>query len=104
MNRTFKRLRAFGSKLRKDVSGNTMIMVALGMPMLVGGTGLAVDTAQWYLWQRELQYAVDQAAMSGAYSLSKADNPAPVSGMPGLGQSFRTTRTLSILKPMSMSA
>jgi Flp pilus assembly protein TadG len=75
MNRTFKRLRAFGSKLRKDVSGNTMIMVAMGMPMLVGGTGLAVDTAQWYLWQRELQYAVDQAAMSGAYSLSKADSP-----------------------------
>lgn len=52
-----------------------MIMVAMGMPMLVGGTGLAVDTAQWYLWQRELQYAVDQAAMSGAYSLSKADSP-----------------------------
>lgn len=56
---TFQRLRAFGSKLRKDVSGNTMIMVVMGMPMLVGGTGLAVDTAQWYLWQRELQYAAD---------------------------------------------
>lgn len=76
MSTTFQRLRAFGSKLRKDVSGNTMIMVAMGMPMLVGGTGLAVDTAQWYLWKRELQYAVDQAAMSGAYSLSKADSPA----------------------------
>jgi Flp pilus assembly protein TadG len=74
MNSIFQRLKAFGSELRNDTSGNTMMLVALGMPMLVGGTGLAVDTAQWYLWRRELQYAVDQAAMSGAYSLSKAAN------------------------------
>jgi Flp pilus assembly protein TadG len=47
------------------------MMVALGMPVLIGGTGLAVDTAQWYSWKQELQFATDQAAMAGAYAASK---------------------------------
>lgn len=49
-------------------SGNATLMVALGIPALVGGSGLAVDTAQWYMWKRELQYAVDQAALAGAFA------------------------------------
>ena len=36
--------------------------------MLVGGAGLATDTAQWYLWKRELQFAADQAAIAGAWA------------------------------------
>lgn len=48
-----------------------MLLVALSMTGLVGAAGLAVDVAQWFLWKRELQFAADQAAMSGAYSLSK---------------------------------
>jgi hypothetical protein len=46
--------------------------VALGMPMLIGGAGLGVDVAQWYMWKRELQFAVDQAAMAGAWARSDA--------------------------------
>jgi len=53
-------------KLRQDHGGNTALLVALGMPALVGGAGLAVDTAQWYVWKRELQHAVDQSAMGAA--------------------------------------
>ncbi|MBC7158429.1 MAG: hypothetical protein H5U21_00045 [Porphyrobacter sp.] len=49
-------------------SGNAAILMGLGMPMLIGGAGLGVDTAQWYLWKRELQFAVDQAAIAGAYA------------------------------------
>lgn len=60
-------------KLSKSKSGNATLIVALGMPALIGGTGLAVDTAQWYMWKRELQYAVDQAAVAGAWARTKSD-------------------------------
>lgn len=56
--------------LRKNKSGNAMVMVAMAMPALIGGTGLAVDTAQWFMWKREMQYAVDQAALAGAWARS----------------------------------
>jgi hypothetical protein len=45
------------------------MFVGLGMPMLVGAAGYGVDTAQWYMWQRELQHSVDQAAIGGAWAL-----------------------------------
>ncbi|MGC1269971.1 MAG: pilus assembly protein TadG-related protein [Croceibacterium sp.] len=46
------------------------MMVALGLPLLIGATGFAVDTAQWYMWKRELQHSVDQAALAGAWALA----------------------------------
>lgn len=66
--------RAFLSRLRECTSGNSMLIMAAGMPALIGGAGFAVDTAQWYMWKRELQYAVDQAAYSGAWALSNPDS------------------------------
>ena len=45
--------------LCRNKSGNAMLMVALATPALIGGGGLAVDTAQWYMWKRELQHSVD---------------------------------------------
>lgn len=58
-----------------DKSGNAMLIVALGMPGLIGGAGFAVDTAQWYLWKQELQHSVDQAAYAGAWAKAS-----PISG------------------------
>lgn len=49
------------------------MMVALGLPALVGAMGYGVDTAQWYMWQRELQHSVDQAAIGGAWALAQDD-------------------------------
>lgn len=66
-------LKTFGEKIRRSKSGNAAILVALGMPALMGGAGLAVDTAQWYLWQRELQFAADQAALAGAWARGNGD-------------------------------
>jgi len=66
-------LKKFSRKLRRSKSGNAAILVALGMPALMGGAGLAVDTAQWYLWQRELQFAADQAALAGAWARGNGD-------------------------------
>ena len=64
MHRFKDRLKQFKS----DSSGNALMLVAMGMPVLMGGAGYAVDTAQWYLIKRELQYAADQAAISGAWA------------------------------------
>jgi Flp pilus assembly protein TadG len=64
----FSRIRRTVAELRRQTSGNATLLVALGMPALIGGAGLAVDTAQWYMWKRELQFAVDQAALAGAWA------------------------------------
>lgn len=74
MNSTlFKGLSGF----RGNTSGNATVLLALGMPMLVGGAGLGVDVAQWYSWKRELQFAVDQAAIAGAWAKA-ADNDSTI--------------------------
>ena len=64
----FNKVKQLASSLRRDLSGNATMLVAMGMPALIGGTGLAVDTAQWFMWKRELQFAVDQAAIAGAWA------------------------------------
>lgn len=56
------------SDLRHNKSGNALLLVALGMPVLIGTSGLAVDSAQYYMWKRDLQFAVDQAALAGAWA------------------------------------
>jgi Flp pilus assembly protein TadG len=67
-----KAFRALIRRLVSHRSGNAAMIVALGLPAMIGGTGLAVDTAQWYLWKRELQLAVDQAALAGAWARTQA--------------------------------
>ncbi len=61
-------LREFRKRLCRSTSGNITLLIALGMPALIGGTGFAVDTAQWYMWKREMQFAADQAAVAGAWA------------------------------------
>lgn len=56
-------------RLARNRSGNAVLLVAAGLPALIGAAGLGVDTAQWFMWKREMQYAADQAAMAGAWSL-----------------------------------
>lgn len=62
------------SRLRACTSGNALLIVAGGLPALIGGAGFAIDTAQWYMWKRELQHAVDQAAYAGAWARSNPDS------------------------------
>lgn len=63
-------LRKHLKRMMNDTSGNALLLMAMGMPALIGGAGLAVDTAQWYLWQKELQHRADQGALAGAWSLA----------------------------------
>jgi len=60
-------------KLAQCRSGNATMLVALGLPVLIGGAGLGVDMTQWYMWKRELQFAVDQAAVAGAWARTDED-------------------------------
>lgn len=69
----FASIRKKLNELRCDTSGNATMLMALGLPVLIGGSGLAVDTAQWYMWKNELQFAVDQAALAGAWARTSAD-------------------------------
>ena len=55
-------------RLKRNTSGNAILLVALGMPILIGTSGLAVDSAQFYMWKRDLQFAVDSAALAGAWA------------------------------------
>lgn len=57
--------------LGRNERGNVLLLTAMGLPIMLGGAGFGVDTAQWYLWKRELQTAVDAAALSGAYTYSQ---------------------------------
>lgn len=68
----FRSILALLGKLKFDCNGNALLIMALGLPALVGGAGYAVDTAQWYLWKRELQHSVDQAALGGAWAIVKS--------------------------------
>lgn len=61
------------AELRRCKSGNAVMLTALGLPVLLGATGYGVDTAQYYMYQRELQHAVDQAAIGGAWALAYDD-------------------------------
>ena len=63
----FRRIRA-----RKD--GQATILVGLAMPVLIGAAGYAMDMAQLYVWKRELQHSVDQAALAGAWALAYDKN------------------------------
>lgn len=61
-------LKRFAHELSGCSSGNATLIVALGAPVLIGGAGLGVDLTQWYMWKRELQFAVDQAAVAAAWA------------------------------------
>lgn len=61
-------------KLIRNTSGNTSLLLAIGMPSLIGAAGLAVDMTQWYAWKRELQHAVDQAAIGAAWTRTNTNS------------------------------
>ncbi len=69
----YARIRRKINKILGCTSGNATLIVALGAPVLIGGAGLGVDLAQWYMWKRELQFAVDQAAVAGAWARTDSE-------------------------------
>jgi hypothetical protein len=56
------------TNLKADTAGNTLMIGAITLPMLVGAAGLGLDTIQWTLTERQMQRAADSAAIAGAYA------------------------------------
>lgn len=74
--------RASGLGIRRivaDTTGNATMLVAFAMPMVIGGGGMAIDFAQFYLWKRELQFANDQAAIAAAWEVLDSGSTAKMS-------------------------
>ena len=62
-------------RLIRDRRGNIAVIAAACLPLLMGFAGLGIDTIQWVLTKRQLQQAVDGAAMAGVYSLIQTGDP-----------------------------
>jgi hypothetical protein len=61
-----KRLRHMLRHCWGDRRGNVAIVTGLALPVLVGFTGLGVESGYWYYEQRRLQASADLAAYAGA--------------------------------------
>lgn len=59
-------------KLRKEESGQALVMVALLIGVLGGFAALVVDVGYMYVQKSELQSAADAAALAGAITLGKS--------------------------------
>ena len=57
--------------LQAHTGGSAILLTAIGLPILIGGAGAAVDISQWYSWKHELQQATDQGALASAWALTK---------------------------------
>ena len=73
-------MRAILRKIWEDKRGNSLVIAAATLPLLLGSAGLATDTIQWALWKRQLQRAADSAAIAGVYQYVSDGNNSSVSG------------------------
>ena len=60
------RLLPFLVRFAADRRGATAIVFVLALPIIIGMTGLGVESGYWYFKHRELQTAADVAAIAGA--------------------------------------
>lgn len=61
------RLKMAIGKFIKDKSGNSAIMLAITLPVLLGFIGMSTDVALWYWEDRKLQSTTDSAALAAGY-------------------------------------
>jgi len=68
------RLLKFALTRLRSERGQALILAALAMVVILGFAALAIDVGYWYSQKREVQNAVDAAALAGAQELP--DDPA----------------------------
>lgn len=66
------RVRKMGGRLLVDDSGQTMVLAAVMLPVLVGAVGMAVDVGHAFDHRRQMQLAADSAALAGARAVRVA--------------------------------
>lgn len=66
------------SAFRNGSDGAVALMVALLMPVVVGGISLGAEVGYWYMLERKLQHVADAAAYSGAVRKKAGATPSDV--------------------------
>lgn len=61
-------------RLKSSEAGNVLVLTAMALPALLGAGGLAMDTIQWTLMQRQMQREADSAALAGAYAKAQGSD------------------------------
>lgn len=74
-NRRLRRCLAALRRLPRDHSGSAAILVGLTLPVLVGFGMLSIDVGAWYWYRRDLQTAVDAAALAAAFAVDEGKSP-----------------------------
>lgn len=69
MSNVLAGIRSTTSRLRSNANGSAITVFALVTPVIIGSAGLSVDAVSWYLTKRQLQSAVDSAALAGTQVL-----------------------------------
>lgn len=64
------------SKFSRDEGGQTVILVAVGIVVLLGFLALVTDVGQFYLTRNRLQAAADSAALAAAQDLAEGKSEA----------------------------
>ena len=59
------------SGLARDRRGGTTVTVGLMLPVLLGGIGIGVDVAYWYIQESRMQQAADVAAFGAAMAAQR---------------------------------
>ena len=67
-------------ELRRNCAGNVVAVTAACLPLLIGAAGLAVDTAEWTYWKRQLQREADSAAIAGAFAKAQGKDAVAAAG------------------------
>jgi uncharacterized membrane protein len=60
---------SFVKRLRRDESGQTLVLVAIMLPVVIGFVGFAVNVGYAFNYKKQMQMAADSAAMAGAYAV-----------------------------------
>ena len=61
-------------RLLRNKDGNTLIMLAAALPLLIAASAIGVDTIQVTVAKRQLQREADSAALAGAYSARASED------------------------------
>jgi len=93
-------------QLLRDQRGNTFMIVAFALPVVVGAAGLGLHATQLVLVKRQLQREADSAAMAGAYSLnqSQGNTAATAAANKALTQNALVTGATATITPGSYTS
>ena len=65
-------------ELWSDRTGAAAVVMAVTLPVFVGGLGMGAEVGYWYFGQRKVQNSADVAAYAGAVALRAGDDDSTI--------------------------